>query len=154
MIQPTGPRVQYVSDLDPIDQAEVPFLEKSWSYGRDCNVLGGRLLVAGRGYLKGLGMHSTSRLVYELPGGFRLFAAEIVLDDAANNRGSVTYRVFVEREGRWASAFASSVVRGGEPPLPIRVDLDGASRIALVVDYADYGDVLDRANWLYARLVK
>ncbi|MFV1967937.1 MAG: NPCBM/NEW2 domain-containing protein [Pirellulaceae bacterium] len=154
MLQPAGPEVRYLSDGDPIDRAEVPFLDQSWPYGRDRNVFGGRLKTGGRIYLKGLGMHSTSRLVYDLRGGHRTFAAEIALDDLARGRGSVTFRVFVERDGKWASAFESPVVRGGDAPLPVRVDIRGASRIALVVDYADYGDVLDCADWLHARLIK
>jgi hypothetical protein len=154
MLQPRGSRVQYVSDLEPIDQAEVPFLEQAWSYGRDHSVAGGRLRCRGRVYLKGLGMHSTSRLVYDLPGGFREFAAELALDDSAGRGGSVTYRVFMERDGGWGSVYESPIVRGGERPLPVRVEINQATRIALVVDYADYGNVLDRANWLNARLVK
>jgi hypothetical protein len=154
MLQPTGLHVRYVSDLDPIDQAEVPFLEQTWPYGRDRSVSGGRLRSDGHVYLKGLGMHSTSRLVYNLPEGFREFGAELALDDTARGGGSVTYRVFVERDGVWSADFESPVVRGGEAPLPVRVDISQATRIALVVDYADYGDVLDRANWLSARLMK
>ena len=99
-------------------------------------------------------MHSTSRLVYDLRDRFRMFAAEVALDDLSRGRGSVTYRVFLERDGAWAAAYESPIVRGGDAPLPVRVGVEGASRIALVVDYADFGDVLDRANWLNARLIE
>jgi hypothetical protein len=34
------------------------------------------------------------------------------------------------------------------------VELKQASRVALLVEYADRGDVLDHANWLNVRLVK
>jgi hypothetical protein len=154
MLQPSSPGVRYLSDMEPIDEAVVPFLDQSWPYGRDRNVFGGRLRNRGRIHLKGLGMHSTSRLVYELDGDHQTFAAEIALDDLARGRGSVTYRVFVERGGKWTSAFDSRVIRGTDAPLPVRVGLAGATRIALVVDYADYGDVLDCADWLYARLTR
>jgi hypothetical protein len=40
------------------------------------------------------------------------------------------------------------------PPVPVSVDLGGAKRLDLVVDFADRADELDRANWLNARLVK
>ena len=49
---------------------------------------------------------------------------------------------------------ASEVVRGGQPPVPISVDLDGVKRISLLVDFADRGDELDHADWLDARLAR
>ena len=81
--------------------------------------------------------------------------ADLALDDSAGTRGSVIYRVFLEREaGDWQSAYESPIVRGGEPPLPLSLDVTGALRLALIVDFADRGDELDHANWLNARLVK
>jgi hypothetical protein len=38
--------------------------------------------------------------------------------------------------------------------LPISVDVSQAQALALIVDFADRGDVLDRAAWLDARLTK
>jgi len=154
LLLPAGNEVSFLSDLEPSDHAEVPFLDLSWRYGRDRNALGGRLRCGGRLYLKGLGMHGTSRLVYDLRGGYQTFAAELALDDLALRRGSVTYRVFLERDGKWAPVFESPIIRGTQRPTPARLDISDASRIALVVDHADYGDVLDCANWLYARLLK
>ena len=49
--------------------------------------------------------------------------------------------------------FVSPVLRGGEPPLAIRAELRGATRIELVVDPADDGDILDRTLWLDPRVV-
>jgi alpha-galactosidase len=85
---------------------------------------------------------------------YRHFVAEIALDDTAGQRGSVIFRVFVAREGQWREALTSGVLRGGDPPQPISVDIAGAQAITLIVDYADQGDELDHANWLDARLVK
>jgi hypothetical protein len=46
------------------------------------------------------------------------------------------------------------VVRGGEAVVPISIEIGTARAIALIVDFADGGDVLDRAAWLNARLMK
>ena len=54
----------------------------------------------------------------------------------------------------WTTAYESPIIRGGEPPTPISLDLKGASRLALIVEFADRGDELDHANWLNARLLK
>jgi hypothetical protein len=62
--------------------------------------------------------------------------------------------VFVDRSGSWSSEYESPIVRGGDVPRTCVVDVTGASRMALVVDYADRADELDHANWLDARLIR
>jgi hypothetical protein len=43
---------------------------------------------------------------------------------------------------------------GAVPDVHVSVDLTGAKKLELVVDYADRADVLDHADWLDARLTK
>ena len=144
----------YLSDLVAIDYQHEPYLEIPSPYHRDHNVLGGPLQAASRSYVKGLGMHTASRLTYSLDTtkGFERFVASVAVDDAAQRRGSVVFRVYLERNGEWKQAFVSSVVRSGDPPLPITVELGDATQLALVADFADRGDERDYANWLDARL--
>ncbi|HEY3392664.1 MAG TPA: NPCBM/NEW2 domain-containing protein, partial [Lacipirellulaceae bacterium] len=144
----------YLSDLKPEGYRHVPYLSIEWPYARDRNVLGEPLSVGGKQYLKGVGMHSAARLTYRLNGNYRRFDAAVALDDSAGTRGSVTFSVYVQREGAWEVAFTSGIVRGGEAPRPVSVDVAGAQALTLTVDFADRGDELDRANWLDARLVK
>ena len=60
-------------------------------------------------------------------------------------------RVFVDDgSGKWISRYSSPILRGSEPPVPISVDLTGAKRISLLVDFADRGDELDHVDWLGA----
>lgn len=158
LVQPLGPATRYLSDLNPLGYQHAPFLELKRTLGRDRNVLGGQLRAGGCIHLKGLGMATTSRVVYELTDADRRFAAELALDDAAGDRGSAVYRIFLEKqqvgsEASWQAAFTSPVVRGGDSPRPMSLDLTGATRIALVVDFADRGDARDYANWLGARLL-
>ena len=99
-------------------------------------------------------MHSASRAVYRLSGGEQRLEAAIALDDAAGRAGSVIFRVYAIRGGQPELAFESDIVRGGDPPQPISVDLAGAQGLVLLVDYADFGDQRDHANWLDARVVR
>ena len=78
------------------------------------------------------------------------FQAELGIDDSTGGRGSVQFRVLVDGQER----FASPIIRGGNPPVPVSVDVAGAKKLELVVDYADRADVLDHADWLNARLTK
>lgn len=153
-VQPLHGRATYLSDREPLGYKHVPFLTQEWSYARDANVLGGGLRSGKRLSLKGLGMHATSRLAYDLGGKYQAFQAELALDDAADGQGSVVFRVYVDRgDGKWQSAYSSGIVRGGDPPVPLAIDVTGAQQLALIVDAADHGDQRDYANWLGARLV-
>jgi hypothetical protein len=99
-------------------------------------------------------MHSRSRLVYDLKERFAWLQAELAVDHRAGHSGSIVFRVFTQDEsGNWTSAYESEVVRGGQPAVPMRVNVQGAIRLALIVDFADRADQWDHANWLNARLL-
>jgi hypothetical protein len=149
-IQPLSGRAVYLSDLKPSDYKFTPFLDATWPYRLDRSVAGTWLRAGGAPYLKGIGMHSAARLTYDLDEPYKRFQAELAMDDSASGGGSARYSVFVDGKER----FASETIRGGMKPAPISVDLSGAKRLELVVDYADRGDVLDHADWLNARLIK
>ncbi len=153
-LQSLGGRFVYLSDLEPAGYRHVPYLSIEWPYARDRNVLGEPLSVFGQRYLKGIGMHSAARLTYQLDGKYRRFDSAVAIDDSAGKGGSVMFGVYVLRDGAWTEAVTSGVVRGGEAPRLVSVDVTGAQGLTLTVDYADRGDELDRANWLDARLVR
>ncbi|MBC8356277.1 MAG: NPCBM/NEW2 domain-containing protein [Planctomycetes bacterium] len=158
-IQPQSDSVTYLSDLPAIGYKSIPFLDLKWPLGVAKNTLGGRLRSDGTIVFKGLGMHSISRVAYALNGKYRQFQAELALDDHANRQGSVVYQVLVEQkneagERTWTLAFTSSIIRGGDSPLSITIDVTEARRLALVVEMADRADTRDYANWLNARLLR
>jgi hypothetical protein len=66
----------------------------------------------------------------------------------------VTFGVYSLRDGKLGEAYRGGIVRREEAPQRVSVDVAGAQVIALVVDYAERGDEMDRADWLDARLVK
>jgi len=154
LVQPRSQRVKYISDLETIGYKHIPFTAVEWPFGRDRNVLSSRLRSGGTIHLKGLGMPSASRLAYDLESGWKRLEAEVALDDAAGLAGSVVFKVVLEEGGQWQAAYESPVIRGGEMPTSVSVELKEASRIALLVEYSDRGDVLDYADWLNLRLVK
>ncbi len=149
-LQPQGGRAVYLSDLTPESFRHLAYLALAWPLGADRNAAGGFLRSGGAIYLKGLGMHSASRVTYFLTEPYRRFQAEVAIDDRTEGGGSVAFRVFVDGQLR----YASPVVRGGQAPLPVAVDLAGAQRLDLVVDFAERADELDHADWLNARLIR
>jgi hypothetical protein len=154
LLEPNSPQAVWLSDRKTLGYKHIPFLSIPWPYEADRSATGSRLRSAGSVVRKGLGMHTSSRLAYDVA-GFRKFEAELALDETAGLRGSVIYKVLLQdAAGAWQPAYESPVVRGGQQPVPISIDLKGASRLALIVEFADRGDELDHANWLGARLVK
>src|SRR6185436_10397754 len=65
------------------------------------------------------------------------------LDDAVRGQGSVTVEVWVDNK----KAFISNVLKAGDPPVKVDVDLTGARFLELTID--DGGDVStgDNADW-------
>ncbi|MFN0019208.1 MAG: NPCBM/NEW2 domain-containing protein [Pirellulaceae bacterium] len=154
LLQTSSSSVSYLSDLPAPAYKQILFTSLEWPLGIDKNVLGGRLRSGETVTLRGLGMHSASRVAFDVKGEQR-FEAQFGLDDKSAGRGSVIGKVLLETEpGKWTTAFESPVVRGGDPPLSISVPLKGARRLALLVEFADRGDEWDHANWLSARLVR
>lgn len=154
-VQVMGNGAVYLSDMKELSFKHVSYLDLSWPLRKDANVLDRPLRVDGKRYLKGLGMHSASRVAYKLDGPYKEFQAELAIDDSASGRGSATCSVFVDDgSGKWQQRYTSPIVRGGEKPLPVRVDLSGVKAISLLCDFADHGDQLDHVDWLNARVVK
>ena len=162
-LQPLGGRAVYLSDLKPAEYHQTPFLDLPWPY--QSRPERNRRLFA----LRRAAVSERSRRSQRRPAGLRYlpspvgrgaggeggrcsqrFQAELGIDDSTGGRGSVQFRVLVDGQER----FASPIIRGGTPPVPVSVDVAGAEKLELVVDYADRADVLDHADWLNARLTR
>ncbi len=153
-IAPLKSHAVYLSDLKPAGYQHIPFLTMTWPYKNDFNVLGTQLRAGGQLYLKGLGMHSAARLTYDLEKPYRVLAADLAIDDQTAGRGSVLFRVYIDNgDGTWRLKYDSPIIRGGAAPLGMSVDLAGAKRISLLVDFADRGAEQAHADWLNARLL-
>jgi hypothetical protein len=149
-LESRGGRFVYLSDLPVAGYRHIPYLDLAWLYRLDRNVQGGMFRAGGHLYLKGIGMHSASRISYALTEPFQHFQVELAIDDHTRGQGSVRFRVYADGKEK----YSSPIIRGGQPPLPISVDVTGAKRLDLLVDFADRADEMDRANWLRARLVR
>jgi hypothetical protein len=155
LVQPLGGRVVYLSDREPAGFKHVPLLTFPRPLGRDGSPPDDSLRAGGDLVRKGLSMPSASRVAYELDQPYRRFEADVVLEDRAAPAGSVIFRVFADDgSGAWRRLYESPTVQAYASPLPVSVDLQGARRLALIVDMAGRGDVQDRGQWLHARLIR
>ena len=146
-----GGRAVSLSDLKPASYQFTPYLDGRWNYTRDRPVTAGRLLLRGRVYAKGLGMHSASRLTFDISGKDLHFMTTVGIDDASGGKGSVI--VAVELDGK--RVFKSKLLTGRDPPLRIGpLSLSGKKQITLIVEFGERADVLDFVNWCDAVFVK
>ena len=141
----------YLSDLKPKRYEHTPFLGVRWPYEMDRNVDGGELRLAGHMFDKGIGLHSSSRLTFDLGGSYRRFESTVGLDDRTGQSGSVRIRVLVDGQQKIAEDKELTSAGG---PRHLSLDINGAKELTLVVEFGDGGDVCDHVNWADARVVK
>jgi len=113
---------------------------------------GGAMRLGKTTYRRGIFCHAVSKIVVRLPGLGKTFTAFAGVDTNPTTRGgggSVVFSVSVGGK----EAFRSPTVREGMPPVPVSVDLGGASEFLL--DVADGGDGIscDQADWAEAKAV-
>ncbi len=146
-------RAVFLSDLPTLEETHTPFLPntRAWPMQRDRAVDGRPLRIGGREFSKGLGMHSRSTVTFDLAGKYRSFVTSIGLDDATSGQGIAACAV--ELDGKRLFNVAALSRANSPMPLPT-IDLTGAKRLTLVVDFGNLGDVQDHVNWCDPVLLK
>lgn len=145
-----GRRVDYLSDRAPTEYVHVPYLTYVQPLGRDRTPRGAFLRSEGALYLKGLGTYSACRVTYSPAKQYRRFRAEVVMDDAARGRGDAACRALVDG----ATAWRTESLRSADTPTIVDLDVSGAERLDLIVEFGPRADELDYVDWLNARLIR
>jgi len=145
-----GASVVYISDMTWVSATNGwgP-VERDRSNGEQPAGDGGPLTIGGVTFEKGLGVHSTSEIIVALDGVCTTFAAMAGIDAEVGANGSVVFHVY----GDSTLLYSSPVLRGGEAPHAIQVDIDGYGQLRLVVTDGGDNDWWDHADWGDARLL-
>ncbi|HSS44274.1 MAG TPA: NPCBM/NEW2 domain-containing protein, partial [Thermoanaerobaculia bacterium] len=108
-------------------------------------------LIAFRRYQfpSGIGMHANATLTYSVPAGATDFQALIGLPDGVSECPEAS-TVFGLKDQEDKELFRSGVVKNAQPPIPIRVPLQGAKTLTLVVGDAGDGINCDHGTWALA----
>ena len=109
--------------------------------------------MGGLEYAKGILLHpdedeegrGVGRVVYRLEGGLATaerFTAVIGIDDAmeTHNMGSAGFIVEIHRGGAWERVFEGPILKLGDEPQDVSVDIAGADQLRLIT--TDGGDEL------------
>lgn len=101
-------------------------------------------------YQHGLGVTAGGELWIALGGNATRFVSLVGIDDARRTgRGSATFEVWTDGEKKWDSG----VIKAGEAPKPVSIDLTGAKSMILYVTDAGDGSRDDIADWAGAAIV-
>lgn len=109
---------------------------------------GGRLSLDGKKYEKGLGVAADSTVAYKLNGKYSKFNVDIGLDDYADERGSVTFQIWIDGRKVYDSGLMTSETEAKQ----LSIKLNGAKWLRLVTTDGGNGGKSDHANWANARL--
>ncbi|PIV57182.1 alpha-galactosidase, partial [Candidatus Desantisbacteria bacterium CG02_land_8_20_14_3_00_49_13] len=112
------------------------------------SVEGNPIKLKGRTFERGIGTHANSEIIIDLRRSALAFESVVGLDDEKTGEGSIVFQVWVD--GR--KIYDSGIMRGGDEPKEVKVDLRGAGQLMLRV--TDAGDDIncDHADWADARL--
>jgi hypothetical protein len=143
-------RLLYVSDMTPIKAEETPYFDRLLTYRVDQALDGGPLIVDGTTYEKGIAVHSRCVLEYALGGKYEKFRARVGFQQPGGRLGRVAVRVLADGK----PLFEDADLRGDQKAAEVDVNVAGAKRLTLEVDYGQGQDVGDRVAWADARLLK
>ena len=115
----------------------------------DRNLSGKPITLKGVLYPHGLGVHAESEIGIDLKGAATRFVAMAGVDDETRGKGSVRFQIWVDDR----DAFDSGVLRGGDAPKLVDLDLAGARRMDVLVSDAGDGNDSDMADWAGAMFV-
>jgi chitodextrinase len=145
------PTVTYVSDLSwaSANNGWGP-IEKDKSNGENGGGDGRALQLNGKKYVKGLGVHASSEIVYTLGGTWNRFKADLGVDDEVPDQApaSVVFEVWADGQ----RLFRSATLRPTSATVPVDVDVSGKQQLKLIVTDGGDGVGYDHADWADARL--
>jgi hypothetical protein len=154
----SGGNLVWLSDLEPESLSWQPFIDsqlpaaslvKLFQPRRNRSFSGEPLLLGGTEYPRGLALRSRTELVYRLADQFRQFHAVIGIDDRVRDSGNVV--VVISGDQR---VLFSKPITGHDPPLPVDLDVTGAKRLKILVDFGQELDLGDLLHLCDARLTK
>jgi NPCBM/NEW2 domain len=141
----------YLSELQPVQYEHTPYLGTAWSYTRDATVDGHAIRLQGNTYDNGIGMHSESRLNFDLNGAYDWFETLVGLDERSGKKGSVAIEISVDGKVQNTGKLELTALDGARR---IQVRVTGARVLTLGAKFGRGGDVQDDVDWALARLLK
>lgn len=145
---PPAPEVYQVSELaysvfGDRSEPEIVMGRSSWVWQRS------NVSIASTRYAHGVTVHARSSVTIQLNRSCARYEAMVGVDDLTMGLGAVRFSVF---GGDGARLWRSPVMEGGDPAVPVSVNIAGQSSIRLVVEpETPFGEVA-LADWAESRI--
>jgi len=101
------------------------------------------LTIAGKTFNHGVGAHANFTLWIDLKGTADRFRSTVGVDDGSQGNGSVRFKVWVDDR----KAADTGVMKSGDPPKDLDLDLTGAKCMVLIVTSGGNDISYDHADW-------
>ncbi len=145
-----GGRWQCLTELAPTRVEETPMISVAWPFQVDRSVTGRPLRVGGESFDRGIGVHARSSLTFDLAGQYREFVTSYGMDDDSGPLADVAISILVDGVTKHERASLGRGTLVG----PVRIDVSGAKRIELLVDFGRMGGIQDRFDWLEPAIIR
>ncbi len=109
----------------------------------------GQLRLGGTPYAKGLQLYSQSTTVFKIPAKSRVLKAVVGIDDAVRDGGRVRLQIFADEQKLF-----DEPISGADKPRDLELNLAGARRLKIVVDFGEDQDAADHLDFCDARIMK
>jgi hypothetical protein len=148
----------WLDDLQPESFDWQPFVASKLPHDRLASLfdprrtagLGGKPLELGeRLFDRGLALRSRTEMTYRLTGDYRRFHALVGIDDRVREGGNVLLKITADDRELY-----SQTVTGRDEPLSLELDITGARRLKILVDFGEELDIADHLNLCDARITK
>ncbi|MFI0964499.1 sigma-70 family RNA polymerase sigma factor [Streptomyces sp. NPDC021080] len=145
---PPAPAVYRWSDLDydvigDHTEPEMRLGESSWVWQRD------RMSIAETRYTNGVTVHGRSSVTIDLNRDCSAYDAMAGVDDLMLGLGTLRFSVYADGSRLWRSP----LIEGGEPAVPVHVDLTGHRTVRLVVEPHSPFDSTSLGDWAEAKFL-
>ncbi|MFJ9907836.1 sigma-70 family RNA polymerase sigma factor [Streptomyces sp. NPDC101152] len=105
------------------------------------------LSIGGRRFARGVSVHGGSSVTIDLNRGCTAYDAAAGIDDTTLGLGKVRFAVYADGVRLWSSG----PVEGGDPAVPVHVDLAGHRTVRLAAEPNNAFDSLTLADWAESR---
>jgi hypothetical protein len=142
----------FLSSLKPSRVEQTPYFDRVIPWRADASLDGGPLrLNDGHQYPHGVSMHSRCILEYDIDGKYNQFTARLGFEPIPPNLplGRVSIRILADGSPK----FESPDFRSDSQPKDLTLDIRGAKRLTLEVDFGEGQDVNDRIAFANAKLI-
>jgi NPCBM/NEW2 domain len=141
--------LRYLSDIDPakVDQtSDTGLVER---YGRDRNLDNEPIRVEGIVHPKGLTVHTTATLVFDIEGEYKEFRTTLGMDETASPDSAVQIQI----EGDNRELF-KGVVRRKDKPRPLTLDVRNVKQLRIAVKPDGVLDLGNQITFVDAKVTK